>query len=86
MDFDYKIGRKIYMDFTRRPLFVTESDTDVMQPMEAFDASFGYIDYNNVEVLQRRRRIDLRGCPRWDKNKQKYYKPALYTKKTTPNR
>jgi transposase len=52
MHFEHEPGREMYMDFAGKPLFVTDRDTGVMQPVEVFAASLGYSQYTYVEAME----------------------------------
>jgi len=52
MHFEHEPGREMYMDFTGKPLFLTDRDTGFMQPVEVLAASLGYSHYTYVEALE----------------------------------
>jgi transposase len=56
MHFEHEPGREMYMDFTGKPLFLTDRDTGFMQPVEVFAASLGYSHYTYVEALECQRK------------------------------
>ena len=56
MHFDHKPGMELYIDFSGKPLYVTDPGTGEVRAVEVFVATLGYSHYTYVEALETQRK------------------------------